>query len=123
VHAEERRQAVEVALAVLVPDVGALAAHDDGQLVVLVGAHAREVHPEVLAGELLQFALRAGHRGRRGLELRRHPSLPFLGSAYPIWTTLATPRRRINRSGGESPPSNAVQVVQARRACFGSSAY
>ena len=34
---EQPRQPVEVALSVLVPDVGALAAHDHGHLVVLVG--------------------------------------------------------------------------------------
>ena len=34
---EQSGEAVEVALAVLVPDVGALAPHDDGHLVVLVG--------------------------------------------------------------------------------------
>src|ERR1041384_3180034 len=56
VGAEQRAEAVEVLLAVLVPDVAAVAAHDDRQLgAVLVGAHAAEVHPQVLARELLEL--------------------------------------------------------------------
>ena len=48
VDAEEGGEAVEVALAVLVVDVAALAADDDRDLVVgAVGAHPREVHPEM----------------------------------------------------------------------------
>jgi hypothetical protein len=55
VAAEQRAEAVEVAVAVVVPDVGALAAGDDRDLVlVVVAPHSREVHPEVLAGDLLQ---------------------------------------------------------------------
>src|SRR5204862_286105 len=64
VHAEERREAVEVALAVLVVDVDALAARDDRHLVLfVVGAHAREVQPQVAAGELL---IRAAGRSLLG---------------------------------------------------------
>ena len=48
VAAEERAEAVEVAVAVVVVDVGALAAGDDRDLVVgVVAAHSREVQPEV----------------------------------------------------------------------------
>ena len=66
VHAEERREAVEVALAVLVVDVGALAARDDRDLVaVVVRAHAREVHPEMAARLLLKIAGSAGALARR----------------------------------------------------------
>ena len=56
VHAVQRRQAVEVALAVLVVDVAALAPDDHRHLVALgVGAHAREVHPQVSLGLLLEI--------------------------------------------------------------------
>ena len=55
VDAEERGEAVEVAVAVLVVDVAALGAGDDRDLVAgAVGAHAREVHPEMTHGELLE---------------------------------------------------------------------
>ena len=65
VAAEEAREAVEVAVAVLVVDVGALAAGDDRDRVLgVVAAHAREVHPQVLAGELLEVG--AGLGGARG---------------------------------------------------------
>ena len=59
VRAEQRAEAVEVAVAVLVPDVAALAADDDRHLgAVLVGAHAAEVHPQMALGELLRARLR-----------------------------------------------------------------
>src|SRR3954451_22281160 len=65
VDAEERGEAVEVAVAVLVPDVRPLAADDDRNLVLgVVAAHPGEVHPEVLSGQLLQVA--ASGRGRGG---------------------------------------------------------
>ena len=68
VHAEQRRQPVEVALAVLVEDVATLAAHDDRDLVLLVvRTHAREMHPEVATGLLLQVARGARVRLVRGL--------------------------------------------------------
>src|SRR6202012_747331 len=64
VDAVERREPVEVALAVLVVDVAALAARDHGPLPAFgVGAHAREVHPEVALGQLLKTVGRAGERG------------------------------------------------------------
>ena len=73
VDAEQRAQAVEVAVAVLVPDVAAVAADDDRDLgAVGVGAHAAEVHPEVALGQLLERALL-----RRGLG-RRHAFLHFV---------------------------------------------
>ena len=51
VNAEEAGEAIEVAVAVLVEDVAALAADDDRDLVlVAVGAHPREVHPEMSSG-------------------------------------------------------------------------
>ena len=60
VDAVQRREAVEVALAVLVVDVAALAADDHRHRVVLrVGAHAREVHPQMPLGLLLEIT---GHQ-------------------------------------------------------------
>jgi len=65
VDAEERGQPVEITLAVLVPDVTAVAAHEHRHLAVRKGPHAREVHPEVALGQLLEAALRHGMLGRR----------------------------------------------------------
>ncbi len=59
---EEPGEAVEVALALVVPDVGALAAHDDRHVGVVVGGVAREVHPEVvLGGPLALVVFRHAH--------------------------------------------------------------
>jgi hypothetical protein len=62
---EQPGQTIEVALAVLVPDVGALAAHHDRHLVFLVvRAEAGEVHPEVSPRPLAQGAVaRVGRSG------------------------------------------------------------
>ena len=56
VHREEAGERVEVALAVRVLEVAAVAADDDRHLAVPEPAHAREVEPEVVAGGLLQVA-------------------------------------------------------------------
>jgi hypothetical protein len=56
VHAEQRRQPVEIAFGVLVVDIAAVAAHDDRDLTRGVAAHAREVHPQMAPGEPLQIA-------------------------------------------------------------------
>jgi hypothetical protein len=67
-HGEQARQAVEVALAVLVPDVRALAPHDGRHLVVGVARQPGEVHPQmaarlvVEAGGVGQGSGRVGHR-------------------------------------------------------------
>ena len=45
-HGEEPRERVEVALALVVPEVAALAAHDHGRVVLV---HPREVQPQVVA--------------------------------------------------------------------------
>ena len=58
VDAEEAGEAVEVAVAVLVVDVAALGAGDDRDLVAgAVGAHAREVHPEMSLRQLLKCSV------------------------------------------------------------------
>src|ERR671914_667698 len=59
VHAVQGAEPVEVAAAVLVVDVAAVAAHDDRDLVLRVErAHAGEVQPHVLARQLLQLGRR-----------------------------------------------------------------
>jgi hypothetical protein len=75
VDAEQRGQPVQVALAVLVPDVAAVTLDDHRQLVVGVRTHAREVHPQVPSRELLQFGLLRRLRRRR-LEPRCHWDSP-----------------------------------------------
>ena len=88
VDAEEGREAVEIAVAVVVPDVAPLAADDDRDLVVRAErAHLREVHPEMALCLLLErICLSFG--GLRGAA-RCHPSPPVsLASPYN-----ATPRR------------------------------
>ena len=65
---EEPGQAVEVALALRVVDVGALAADDDGHVRVVVRRMPREVHPQVILGGLLQMVVvrvHAPHRRQR----------------------------------------------------------
>ena len=100
VDAEERREPVEIALAVLVVDVRTVAADDDRDLAVVVGAHPREVHPQVALGHLLQ--VRLGPRRRLGNRARaRHFSSPpttsgplYLDVPYNgIWT------RRVRQPG------------------------
>ena len=67
VDREEARQRVDVAPAVRVLEVAAVAADDDRDVVDLVSAHAGEVHPEVLLGGVLQVdGLDGGHRGSSG---------------------------------------------------------
>ena len=82
VDAEERREPVQVALAVLVVDVAALAANDDRHLAVLaVGAHPREVHPQVAPGLLLKGARRSLRRRWVGeLDAGRHLGSPPLSA-------------------------------------------
>ena len=85
VDAEERRQPVEVFVAVLVVDVAALGAADHRDLVAgPVGPHPREVHPEVAAGQLLKFRIDC-------LWCGRHFGAPL--SPTTLWTTLEARRR------------------------------
>ncbi len=66
VAAEEPGQAVEVAVAVLVIDVDALAARDDrDRMLGVVAAHPGEVQPQVPASHLLEVLAGCGSaRGR-----------------------------------------------------------
>jgi len=54
VHAEQSRESIEVAVAVLVVDLATLAPHDDRDLVIGVGRHPREMHPQMAPGQLLE---------------------------------------------------------------------
>src|SRR5690606_22291275 len=54
---EEPREPVEVLLAVRIPDVVALAPHDDRRAVLFEHRLAREVHPQMVFGLLLQLGL------------------------------------------------------------------
>src|SRR4051794_14943004 len=104
VHAEQRRQPVEVAPAVLVPDVAALAPDQDRHLVLLVvRAHAREVHPEVAAGQLLEPGARCALcvRLEGGLGGRGHGP-PRRRPRWPLRTTVSPQRRTYKRSYGET---------------------
>src|SRR5690606_301533 len=92
VDAEQRGQAVEVAVAVLVVDVAALGAGDDRNLVLgPVAAHAREVHPEVPARESLELGLYGLRRGG-------HVSS---SSSTTIWTKV-TPHRPATQGNNRS---------------------
>src|SRR5262245_56324564 len=70
VDREQPRQRIEVALAVHVLEVAALAADDDRNVGRAVAAEAGEVHPEVLAGELLQVGQGRGHAAAAPCSLR-----------------------------------------------------
>ena len=70
VDGEETGERVEVALAVGVLEVAPVAAHDHGDVAVAVPAHAGEVHPEVVLGELLVRGCvdNGGRHARRTLQ-------------------------------------------------------
>ncbi len=68
---EQPGEGVEVLAALRVPDVGAVALDDDRHVAVVVAGHPREVHPQVLAGGLLEAGVglvveRRERRGRHG---------------------------------------------------------
>ena len=89
VHAEQGGEAVEIAVAVLVPDVAPVAAGDDRDLVVVVAGHLREVHPQMPLGQVLKARLVLGAAGRDCLILDcRH------GSPWSASSTLSTLMRR-----------------------------
>src|SRR5947208_15975497 len=86
VDAEQGREAVEQALALLIPHVAALAAHQDRDLVMLVvGAHPREMHPEMTPCQLLKPAGSplAGLQPVQGPARHRPPRTSV---AYPLRT-------------------------------------
>src|SRR4029450_6669793 len=82
VDAEERGEAIEVTVAVVVPDVAAAAAHDDRGFVLRAErTHPGEVHPEIALGLLLEGACLTLGRVR-GARRCCHPSPPF--SSLPV---------------------------------------
>jgi hypothetical protein len=101
VDAEKRRKAVEVLVAVLVPDVAAIPADDDRHLVlVVVGAHAAEVHPQMAASLLLE-----GAGGLRCVLGRRHRySNPRIRCTS--WTRVGG-----GVGGWQGPPGSAAASV------------
>src|SRR5205814_7519388 len=74
IHAEQRREPVEVAVALLVPHVRALAANDDRHLAPVKAPVPGEVHPQMPLGELLEILSRGGGgcTGRCHLVSSRH---------------------------------------------------
>src|SRR3954451_4326288 len=120
VDAEEGGEAIEVLVAALVPDVAALAAHDDRQLVVLVRAHAREVHPEMALGQLLQTTALGLLGLRRAFEPSSHPlTLSFSPSDWTLRTTVAPGGKRNKGTMGQRTPIRDVQSVQLTSPFFG----
>ena len=84
---EEPTQPVEVALALGVIDVGALAAHDDRHVRGVVRRVPREVHPQVVLGGALQVVVVVLHasmvRGPAG-EKQANPSLEHVISPESV---------------------------------------
>src|SRR5262249_10624315 len=83
VDRKQTRQRVEVARAVDVLEVAAVAADDDRHLRVAVPAHAGEVHPEVLLRKLLQIDSGRGHLApfERRIWIRTLPSMASTATA------------------------------------------
>ena len=112
VHAEQRGEPVEVALAVLVVDVAPLAADDDRDLALVVDPVGGEVHPQVPLRELLK------RPARRPLDRRRHD--PFSSSStlcadlYKISVARQSPQGRTLR--GHAPLAPAPRIGAAARA-------
>ena len=68
---EQARQPVQVAPPPAVPHPRALAPDDDRHVVLGVGAHAGEVHPQVAPGRVLQVLVVSGHAGGAGRDRRQ----------------------------------------------------
>ena len=125
---EEPGKAVEVFLAVLVPHVGALTAHDHRDFVVLVPTHPAEVHPEVSCGLVAQPGcldrrIREGLVGRIGLVgpparagarggSLRHAYRPSRWLEAPL-TACPTSRSAWPASGTRRSPSRAHRESSA----------
>jgi hypothetical protein len=54
---EQPREPVEIALALVVPDVRAVAAHNHGHVAALIRRHPGEMHPQVLARAVRQVVV------------------------------------------------------------------
>src|SRR3954454_13078703 len=82
VHAEERREPVEIAVALLVPYVCPLATDDDRHVRVLVGGMTREVHPQVALGEILKTGFGSRARCAAGCHLIPPPGCDWMSPLY-----------------------------------------
>jgi hypothetical protein len=102
VDAEQRRETVEVALAVGVVDVAAFAARNHRHVVVLIRAEPGEVHPEIALGHLLQ---------RTGGQFHLSPRLDAVDNRSP-----AVKQRQ--PSGGQDGCSAVIRNVQRGGARF-----
>ena len=92
---EQARQTVEVALAVHVVDVGALAADDDGHVGRVVGRVAREVHPQVVAGSLLEACVVVGDLAGHGYRfLACRACAPIMEVGWAVCKRIRRSRRR-----------------------------
>src|SRR6185437_13847894 len=130
VDAEQRRETVEIALSVLVVDVTALTADDDRNLVVLVGRHPREMHPQVTPGEFLKrAALGAGCLGAcHTISSAMGLAVSYNGSARLLRAQLAgsvrsrgpacplRPQARMTPRGGLSSRLSACSSTTVARA-------
>src|SRR5512144_2125952 len=96
IDAEERRKAVQISVAVVVPDVAPLAADDDRHLVL--GAerpHPREMHPQMALSLILESAC-LGLSRSRGAGRCCHPSPPVsLASSYNATRGRPTPQAEL----------------------------
>ncbi len=91
VHAVQRRQAVQIAFAVLVVHVATLAAYDHRHLVIGVGAHPREVHPQMLLCLLLQIARHPQHHPlASGLDTKDNANSSSSAPQCAAWSTCLT---------------------------------
>ena len=130
VDGEQAGERVEVALAVRVPEVAAVALDDDRHVLVLAEpAHAGEVHPQVVAGVLLEIggghcsAFRVGTM-RSGLVDRctslrtTDPSrAPVIGRSPTVPTTIswAPTGGTRSRTAGPGGPSRTTAAALAGR--------
>jgi hypothetical protein len=85
-HDEQPGEAVEDLPAAVVPDVGALAARDDGDRRLRVAALPCEVHPEVVGGPARRHV---GGTGRVLLDGSRHTSSVRPDARAPHWQPVS----------------------------------
>ena len=105
-HREQPAEHVEVALAVRVEEVRALAALDDRHLLVAVAAHRGEVQPEVLLRLALQFRVHAPCRSPSTALRSTCATLPLATRGYsPL--VMRTPR------------AHGLRAVRRRRPAHG----
>ena len=114
VAAEQAGEAVQVAVPVLVVDVGPLATNDDRNVGVGVGAHPREVHPEVALCQLLE-ASRRGLGGRGGGGHGSLSSSPTSEAVSTFRTTVPTRLQGYNGDRGQTSIENLYDATKTYR--------